>query len=288
MKVFTHIFLFAILVVSPLRAETEILGRLGDMAISVEEVRAALTHLDANQAEAVRKDAKILEDVVRAFLVQKLVLNEALEKKWDQRPEIVAKLARARDSTLTESYLETLAQPPPDYPAEDDLKAAYDRQRSSFLMPRSFRLAQIFIAEGRDAEAKLGAVKKELRSNKADFAAIAGRLSEDAVSAGRGGEIGWLTESQIQPEIRTQISGVKLFAASDPIRLKDGWHILKVLDAREPYTPTLEQMRAQLTRQMRAEKLRGNSQAHLAELLKKHPVSLDASALQQVLPKGTE
>lgn len=292
MKPFFAIVSFSLLLSPLLAAEGEILGHLGETEIKIEEVRASLAHLDANQAEAVRRDPKVLEQVVRGFLVQKLVLKEALDKKWDQEPAIVAKLARVRDSTLTESYLESVAQPPAGYPSESELKSAYEAGKPALKVPRSFRLAQVFIAAPRDADeatvtkaqAKVTLLSKRVHAKDADFAAIAKEQSEEPTSAARGGEIGWLTENQIQPEIRAKIPGLKLFSISEPIRLDDGWHVLKVLDVREPYTPTLEQVRVQLVRQLRAEKLRGNSQAHLEQLLKEHPLSLDTAALTKVLP----
>lgn len=281
-NLFSLILLSGIVLPSLLASDTEIIGSIGKQDISLEEVRSALAHLDPNQAEAVRNDPKVLEQVVRAFLAQKLVLKKALEKKWDQEPAIVAKLARARDSAITESYLESVAQPPADYPGEDDLRSAYEASKEALRIPRSFRLAQIFVT----SEQKLAAVGKRLKAKDTDFVQVAQTESEDTASAARGGEIGWLTEAQIQPELRSRINTLTLNEISEPIRLGDGWHILKLLDAREPYTPTFEQVRVQLTRQLRTEKLRANTQAHLARLLKENPLSLNTSVLAKALPEA--
>src|SRR5690606_28530193 len=100
---------------------------------------------------------------------------------------------------------------------------------------------------------------------------------------GRGGEIGWLAETQILPEIREKVSTLKVNALSEPIRLNDGWHLIKVLDIREPYTPSLEQVRGQLAAQLRAEKTRANSQAYLAKLLQENPLAINELALGQIV-----
>jgi parvulin-like peptidyl-prolyl isomerase len=120
-------------------------------------------------------------------------------------------------------------------------------------------LAQIFIALPKTADktttdkaqGKLEAVKKSLHQNGADFAAIAKANSEESESAPRGGEIGWLGENQVQPEVRPQVLSLSKNATSEPIRLEDGWHILKVLDIKEAYTPTLDEIRSQLVQQTR-------------------------------------
>jgi parvulin-like peptidyl-prolyl isomerase len=123
-----------------------------------------------------------------------------------------------------------------------------------------------------------------LEAKDADFSSIAQSHSQEPVSAARGGEIGWVTETQIQPELREQVRRLKLNETSPPIKLKDGWHFLKLLDARAAFTPTLEQIRPQLVKQLRQDKLSANTQAYLARLLKEHPLVLNESALSKVLP----
>ncbi|MCX6840446.1 MAG: hypothetical protein NTX35_21905 [Verrucomicrobia bacterium] len=70
---------------------------------------------------------------------------------------------------------------------------------------------------------------------------------------------------------------------SEPVRLKDGWHILKVLDVREPFTPIFDQVRVQLAQRLRAEKIRAGMQAYVAETLQKHPVAINEVALSKLL-----
>jgi parvulin-like peptidyl-prolyl isomerase len=128
--------------------------------------------------------------------------------------------------------------------------------------------------------------KKSLHQPAADFAAIAKGESEEPESAARGGEIGWLTESQIQPEVRSQVGSLTKNSVSEPIRLEDGWHILKVLDIKEGYTPTLEEIHSALAQQLRTEKTQANSQAYLAKLLQQTPVAINELALSKVLNKS--
>lgn len=276
-------------------AEDPVLGRIGQHEIKVEDVRAFLANLTPTQSEAVSRDPALLNQLVRSFLVQKIVLKEALEKKWDEQPAVADQLARIRESTLTDSYLQSLCKPADSYPGEAELKAAYDATKAAMLVPRSFRIAQIFVSDPKNAadkaasakaKEKLDAIQKQLRGPGADFSAIASTGSEERESAARGGEIGWIAETQIQPEIREHLPKLELNATSEPLRLDDGWHIIKVLDAREAYTPTLEQVRGRLTEQLRAEKLRANTQEYLAKLLLDHPIAINELLLSKVLDKA--
>lgn len=280
---------------STLSAQTKegVIGRIGDLQVNAEEVRASVASLSSQDEAAISRDPALLNQVVRSLLVQRALLREAEAKAHDKKPEVAAQLARAREVALTESYLQSVSTPPESYPGEAELKAAYETAKPSIGVPKTWRLAQIFISVSKDADkatsekaqAKLETVRKALKATGADFTKLATEHSDEAASAGRGGEIGWLAETQIQPEIRESLGSLKVDAISEPIRLNDGWHVIKVMDSREPYTPTLEQIRSQLIAQLRAEKTKANSQAFLAKLLQDNPLAIDEISLAKVLTK---
>jgi len=288
-----QILFFASFCESALAQDNDVVARIGNTDIKADEIRSSIDSLDSRQQAALAKDPNLLNQLVRSLLVQRVVLNEALSKHWDQEPAIVAQLARVRDNTIRETYLASVSQPPPGYPSETELKAAYDANKPSLLVPRQYRLAQIFItlpeiadkADTDKVQTKLDNAKKSLHQKDADFAAVARAQSDESQSAAKGGEIGWLAENQIQPEIRSQISGLTKGGVSEPIRLADGWHIIKVLDTKDPYTPSLDEVRAQLSERLRAERAREISQAYVAKLLQQTPVSINELALSKLLNK---
>ena len=260
----------------------EPLGKLGSIELTADDLRDSIVSLNEAQIASLRADPALLEQIARTSLVQKLILQEATEKKWQEQPQIAARIRRAHDSAITESYLESLSQSAKDFPSEDEVKTAYQAARESLKVSRSFRLAQIFIAEDK---AKLAKIEERLSAKGADFAKIATEHSQEPTSASRGGEIGWLTEAQIEKDLLPPIAKLKLNEISKPVKLRDGWHILKLLDARAAHTPTLEQARPQLVKQLRQDKLRANSQAYLADLLRKYPLQINAAALTEALPR---
>ena len=272
-------------------ADSDVIARVGNIQVTAGDIRAAMANLDAKTQAAAANDPSALSQVVRALLTQRLVLQEALAKKWDQDPAVTAALARMRDTAIAQSYLESVSKPPATYPSDAQLQAAYDANKGQLLLPRQYRLAQIYIKcpKGSDsltaskAQVKLEAVRRALGKRSADFAAIATAESDDATSAAKGGEIGWVAENRIQPEIRAQFGSLVRGTVSQPVRLEDGWHILKVLEVKEPYTPSLDEIRSQLIQQMRAQQARANSQAYLAKLLQDHPIEINELSLPDVL-----
>lgn len=278
---------------TPDPADASVIARVGDTEVKLDDIRSAIESLDARDQAALAKDPSLLNQTVRTLLTRRLVLKEALTKHWDTEPAVATLIQRARDNTVVESYLQSVSKPPDSYPSEAELQAAYDAKKSQLLVPRQFRIAQIFVAlpknadkAGADkAQTKLDTIKKSLHQAGADFSAVAKGNSEEPESAARGGELGWLSENQIQPEVRSQLGSLTKNSISEPIRLDDGWHILKVVDVKEAYTPTLDEIRGALTQQLRNEKTQANSQAYLAKLLQQTPVAINELGLSKVLNK---
>jgi parvulin-like peptidyl-prolyl isomerase len=259
-----------------------VLGKVGDIEITSSEIREIIAGLEAEQQAALAKDPAALAQYVRALLVQRLVLKQALDRKWDQDPAVITKLVRAREAALTDSFLENASLPEPGYPSDAQLTEAYEASKSKLIVPRGYKLAQVYIATDK---AKLDSVQKQLKAKNADFAAIARSTSEEATSAARGGEIGWLGEDQIQPEIRAKLPDLTVGAVTEPIKLQDGWHIIKLLDLRERRTPALDEIRDSFVTQLRADRARIKRQEYLAELLKEHPLAINEIELTKTAAK---
>ncbi len=274
-------------------ADSNVVARVGDIDVKLDEVKTALARLDPKEQDAIARDPALLNQVVRLLLTQRLMLNEAIEKKWDRKPEVQAAIERARESAITESYLKSISEPAASYPNEAELEAAYELAKPSLAVGRQWKLAQIYIAapEGaaKDDLAKAGdrlaEVVKAVSAKGADFAEIAKQHSEDGSSAPQGGEIGWMTELQIQPEIREAATKLEAGGQSGAIRLKDGWHILRCLEVKEPSVAPLDQVRTVLIERMRQERARASSQAYIAALLKENPVAINEVSLAKALAK---
>ncbi|RXT36480.1 peptidylprolyl isomerase [Bradyrhizobium betae] len=274
---------------------TEIVARVGGSDVTAEEVRATIALLDARQQAAMARDPALLSQTVRAILANRLVLKEALAKKWDQQPTVVAQLARTRESLIVDSYLQSVTSPPDNYPAEADIKNVYEANASAFLVPRRFRMAQIVVTLTKDADKaaeeaarkKLDDIVKKIKQPGADFAALARSSSDDAASAERDGEIGWVAEPDLRTEIRSQVTGLPKSGIADPIRLEDGWHILKLVDTEASHTRPLVEVRDALVQRIRTERVEANRRAYVAELLKQTPPVVNEIALSRLLePKG--
>lgn len=93
------------------------------------------------------------------------------------------------------------------------------------------------------ARQKLSDIRQQIVDG-ADFSELAKEHSEDAVSAAKGGELGW-TESRIYvPQFKSVIENLPLKKMSEPFKTQYGWHIVEVTGRRN-YDNTVEYQRAQ-------------------------------------------
>lgn len=267
----------------------DIVARIGNsITLSANDVRAYIAGLGERERAALAQDPALLSQAVRLTLANRLVLQELLAKKWEQRPEVVAQLDRVRQNALIELYLQTASMPPANFPSDEDVQKVYEANRGALLMPRQFHIAEILMPVAKDADKatdeqarkKIDEIQRKLKTAGADFAAIA---TENG--ARNGGDLGWVVEGQINADIRKQVTGLARNSMTDPMRLEDGWRIVKLIEVKEPYTRTLPEVREQLVQQIRTERAKALRQAYLAELLKQHPPVLNELALSGLIDK---
>ncbi len=285
MKTIPIICLSAILSLhASLAADNGLLATIGKDDVKIDEMLRILEDLDGERKQSLKENPAMLNQIVRTLLIQRVVLGEAKAQGWDKSPEVQRNLERVRDAAIAESFLQSKAEPASEYPSEAELAEAYEAAKPNLLVPRQYRVAQIFIAaqEGK-AKARLDAALADLAKPEADFAAVARLHSQDTQSNSRDGIIGWVAENQLQPEVKAALEELKKDEVSKPIQLADGWHIVKWMEKKEPYTASLAEVRDELRSQLRAARARENSEAYLATLLKDKPVSVNEIAVSQLL-----
>lgn len=269
----------------------EIVARVGAIELREADIRSVVLSLGAREQAALQQDPALLSQVVRTILANQLVLQEALSKQWERQPAIAVQIQRVRDNAIAETYLQSVAAVSASFPNEADIQALYDANQTAFVVPRQFQVAQIYVALANDADkvaqdkarAKLDAITRRLKQPNSDFAAVAKTESDAKETAERGGEIGWVAEPQLRPEIKATVLGLGKGAVSEPLKLDDGWHIVRLIDTKPASTRPLSEVRDQLAQRLREERAAANRRAYLAELLRQNPPAINELALSKVL-----
>jgi peptidyl-prolyl cis-trans isomerase D len=132
-------------------------------------------------------------------------------------------------------------------------------QNNKFRKPKevkaryiSLRLAPDADAKQKDsARARAERIVKEARSGK-DFARLAKKESDDP-SAAKGGDLGWLTQGQLPPQLAS-IFTLEKGQVSDVIDTPSGFQIVKVEDTKAEKAPNLKESTAEITKTLKLEK----------------------------------
>ena len=268
---------------SPLQADDAVVAKIGTREVTAAEVRPYLDGLTAADRTALTADKAALTRFVRSILVNRSVLQDAIEAGWDKKPQTVAGLARLRDQYLVESYLAEVGKVPDDYPSDEEVQKVYAAEKESLQLPRRYRVSQIFIADDGDKEAtrkRAQEIADTLKDEPGEFAALAKRNSNDTASAARGGDLGWLAEAEITPEIRTAVAGLSKGEISAPVAGRSGFHILLLQDKREAGPAPLDEVKGELANLLRNQRAALNRETHVSTLLQRQPVSVNELALE--------
>jgi parvulin-like peptidyl-prolyl isomerase len=256
-------------------SQDTVVGKMGNIEIKTSEM---LRILDAQSPE-VRKQLTTglteLDRLARSELVRQSLLAEAKSKGWDKKPDVTFLMERAKEQALLQLYMSEVARPPAAYPSEEEIKKAYEANKSAFAAPAQFNLAQIFLAvpENGDKQAAAAAQKKaadlaaKARVKGADFAQLAKESSDHKDTAPKGGDLGWLAENQMLPEIRAVAEKMEKGDVSMPIRSPTGWHIVKVIDKKPPSTRPLSEVRDAIVGQMRLRRAQEMERKYMEEMV---------------------
>lgn len=82
------------------------------------------------------------------------------------------------------------------------------------------------------AEQKINDLYEQLRSG-ADFASLASTYSDDPGSAGRGGDLDWVSEEDMIGPFEAMMKNTAVGDYSAPFKTQFGWHILKIEGKRQ-------------------------------------------------------
>lgn len=107
------------------------------------------------------------------------------------------------------------------------------------------------------AEQKINDLYEQLR-NGADFAALASTYSDDPGSAGRGGDLDWVSEEDMVGPFEATMKNTTVGDYSAPFKTQFGWHILKVDGKRQQ--DVSEQYRRNMARQALYQRLAPQAQ----------------------------
>jgi len=138
-----------------------------------------------------------------------------------------------------------------------DIERFYNANIDQFSRPEQARVSHILLkTEGKDEAAVRAQAEKVLAEARggADFAALAAKYSEDEATKDRGGDLGEFGRGQMVPEFEQVAFELAPGTLSDLVKTQYGFHILKGGEKTAPSVRPLDEVRAQITEQVKTER----------------------------------
>ena len=171
---------------------------------------------------------------------QKLLAAQAIKQKLDKDPTAQRRLAAARDQILGN----TLVQGVVDRAVTDQaIQTLYQEQLSRSKLSDEIHARQIVVASAAEAEA----IKKQLASGVA-FESLAIEKSTDQATRFNGGDLGYFTTDVMPGAYEAALKDVKAGEIVGPVKVDNGFAVIKVEDRRPEQPISLEQARPQIVR----------------------------------------
>jgi peptidylprolyl isomerase len=264
-------------------APTDIVARAGTLSMTGADVTNLIDSLDATTRARVLANPNGLADLVRDRLTTEALLAEANTKNWAAHPDVALRIQQARDGVVLQSYLATVAKPDPGYPTDALVQTTYDANKSQFVIPRQYHLAQLVLpiaASQKDGGAR-AAADLHRRAAGSDRA-FANAAKQPGVAET---DLGWVAENRLQPKIRDAVAGLQVGGLSDPMRLADGFHIFRLVATKPAGTAALADVRPQIVAALQRQKADTNARAYIAALQGRQHVQINEIALSAAVPK---
>lgn len=190
---------------------------------------------------------QILPQLVEQLIDQTLLADAAAASGAGEAPGIALTLDNDRRSLLANYSLEEIIA---EGVTEDALQAAYDEAFAGVEPATEYNASHILVETEEEAQAVI-----ERLEGGEDFAALAREVSTGP-SGPNGGELGWFGLGRMVPEFEEAVVSLEVGEVSAPVQTQFGWHVVTLNETRPEPLPTLDELRGELTQQVRQQVVR--------------------------------
>ena len=157
------------------------------------------------------------------LITGEVLFQEGLRLGLDKDNGVQAKIEQAKRDILVNSTVNKIIG---EKLGEPQIKKYYADHKKDF---RQVKASHILV----DQEDQAKAIYKELKGG-ADFAELAKKHSKDTSTKDNGGDLGYFARGQMVKPFEEAAFSLKVNKVSEPVQTSFGYHVIKVLDIKEP------------------------------------------------------
>ncbi len=231
--------------------------------LSVGEFSAMLT-----SSEKITK-----ERTLKKWLDRKLVDQEALSRRYAEKPELKEKLNIYENQVIRNAFSNNVIASKIIVTHEDG-KEYYARNQDLYKMPVQYRIQQISLDSKEDAEEVL----KSLNEG-ANFSWLARTKSGDSF-AEMDGVVGWKVRESLEPPVRDIIDSLESGEFSPPLQIDGYFRIVRLMEKTEPETLPFDRVKENASTALFKEKFREVYDEYVNELRQKAVIEINNDAVR--------
>lgn len=166
---------------------------------------------------------------------------------------------------------------------DKEVRAYYDENQAKYKVREQVRARHILLKTAKDADpakiaevkAKADTIAAEAKKNNSDdaFAALAKKHSEGP-TAPRGGDLSFFARNRMVKEFDEKAFSMKVGEVSDPVKTRFGWHIIRVVERKDPRTRPFAEVKDSIERTLKNRANRTARQDLIEKLRAKAKVEL--------------
>jgi peptidyl-prolyl cis-trans isomerase C len=199
-------------------------------AISEELFEAYIKQRQANLPAGTTRQ-RILDELINF----ELVIQDALSKGLDKKPDIATQLQLQRRNTLASAAFREYVKENP--LSDEQMRKDYE-SRMEELTLTEYKLRHILTEDEATAKKALAELEKG-----ADITKLVEKYSSNLTPSGDG-DLGWQSEPDLLPAIRDKVKTLKKGEhANEAVKTRFGWHIIYLEDRRDTPPPPFEQVK---------------------------------------------
>jgi peptidyl-prolyl cis-trans isomerase C len=196
------------------------------------------------------------DEEARAKILHVMIQREAVAQKakamgLDRDPLVQHRMHQAQNSVLIQSIRDWQKQ---DIAVFDDaqIQAYYNKHKDDFKIPEQIHVRHILLSDKQKALEVLKMLKRKPDS----FPALAAQFSIDDSNKGRGGDLNWFARgAMVKPFEDVAFALSEKRRISRPVKTKFGWHIIEWLGEKEGSTPSVDDVKDEVTSILRKQAL---------------------------------
>ena len=198
--------------------------------------------LTADQREEIR------DNLVRIELIAQQAEKDGLDKD----PEIATRLELNRLNILQQASAKNYLKDR--LPTDAEMHAEYQSQIAA--TPLVEYHARHILVSSPDVAQKI----IEQLNGGADFASLAKKMSSDAATAGKAGDLGWFSPSDTPKPFGDALAQLKSGEYTrTPVQSQSGWHVIQLVGTRDRAPPSFEGVQDQVKQILLGKKFRAYS-----------------------------